>query len=81
MEAEFVAVAESAPTIIFLRELTMDIFPEQMQPVTVFEDNLSTSLLLKSAYHHGKLKHLALKYLKVRELVRTEVLQIEKVTS
>ncbi len=80
-EAEFIAVAESAPTIVFLRELTLEIFPGEALPVTVFEDNLSTSLLLASVYHHGKLKHLALKYLKVKELVRTKVLQIEKVTS
>ncbi len=81
MEAEFIAVAESAPTIKFIRELTLELFPDFPPTVTVFEDNLSTSLLLQSAIYHGKLKHLALKYLKVKELIWNRVIQITRVTS
>ncbi len=65
-KAVFIAVADLAPTIVFLRELTLEIFPSLPPMVTIFEDNLSTTLLFQSALFHGKLKHLALKYLKVK---------------
>ncbi len=76
-EAEFVAVAESASLIIFLKEITTEISRQrETQPVKVYEDNISTATLLKSIFHHGKLKHLALRILRVKELVWKKELQI-----
>ncbi len=75
-EAEFVAVAEASTLIIFLRELTLEIEPSFQPTVKVFEDNLSTTTLLRSLFHHGRLKHLALRFLRVKELIWNKILQI-----
>ncbi len=75
-EAEFVAVAEASTLITFLRELTLEITPSFPTTATVYEDNLSTTTLLRSIFHHGKLKHLALRVLKVKELIWNKLLQV-----
>ncbi len=75
-ESEFVAVAEASTLIIFLRELTLEIHPSFPKTTTIYEDNLSTTTLLRSIFHHGKLKHLALRVLRVKELIWEKLIQI-----
>ncbi len=75
-EAEFVAVAESSTLITFLRELTLEVDPGFPSTVSVYEDNLSTTTLLRSIFHHGRLKHLALRFLRVKELIWNKILRI-----
>ncbi len=75
-EAEFVAVAESSSLIVFIKEITSEIYPTIEKPVTIYEDNVSTATLLKSVFHHGKLKHLALRVLRVKELIWQNVIRI-----
>ncbi len=76
-EAEFVAVAEASTLIVFLRELTLEIQLSFPSIVTIYEDNLSTTTLLRSLFHHGRLKHLALRFLRVKELVWSETVPID----
>ncbi len=75
-EAEFVAGAEASTLITFLRELTLEIQPNFPATVNVYEDNLSTTTLLRSIFHHGRLKHLALRFLRVKELIWNRTLKI-----
>ncbi len=75
-ESEFVAVAEASTLIIFLRELTLEIHPSFPKTATIYEDNLSTTTLLRSLFHHGKLKHLALRVLRVKELIWNKLIQV-----
>ncbi len=81
MEAEFVAVAESSSLIIFIREITAEIHNSTSKPVTIYEDNVSTSTLLKSIFHHGKLKHLVLRILKVKELIWQNIVRINQIAT
>ncbi len=69
-------MAEASTLIIFLRELTLEIAPGFPSTVKVYEDNLSTTTLLRSLFHHGRLKHLALRFLKVKELIWNKRIQI-----
>ncbi len=78
-EAEFVAVAESSSLIIFIKEITSEIYNSTSRPVTIYEDNISTSTLLKSIFHHGKLKHLALRVLRVKELIWRNIIHIRQI--
>ncbi len=78
-EAEFVAVAESSSLIIFIKEITSEIYNSSSKPVTIYEDNISTSTLLKSIFHHGKLKHLALRVLRVKELIWRNIVNIQQI--
>ncbi len=80
-EAEFVAVAESSSLIIFIKEITSEIYSSTGKPVTIYEDNVSTSTLLKSIFHHGKLKHLALRVLKVKELIWQNIVRIRQIAT
>ncbi len=75
-EAEFVAVAEASTLITFLRELTLEVEPTFPSTVSVYEDNLSTTTLLRSIFHHGRLKHLALRFLRVKELIWNKILRV-----
>ncbi len=75
-ESEFVAVAEASTLITFLRELTVEITPSFPTTTTIYEDNLSTTTLLRSIFHHGKLKHLALRVLKVKELIWNKLIRV-----
>ncbi len=78
-EAEFVAVAESSSLILFLKQLSVEVDISMEEPVKLYEDNSSTATLLRSIFHHGRLKHLALRYLKVKELVNNGSIQIRRV--
>ncbi len=80
-ESEFVAVAEASTLILFIRELTLEIAPDFPSTVSTFEDNLSTTTLLRSLFHHGRLKHLALRFLKVKELVWNNIIRILPIKS
>ncbi len=75
-EAEFVAVAEASMLIVFIKELTLEIQLSFPSIVTIYEDNLSTTTLLRSLFHHGRLKHLALRFLRVKELVWSKIVRI-----
>ncbi len=70
------AVVEASTLITFLRELTLEIQPNFPATVSVYEDNLSTTTLLRSIFHHGRLKHLALRFLRVKELIWNRTLKI-----
>ncbi len=80
-EAEYIAVADSSSQILFLYQLTCELFPSSITSVSIHEDNLSTTKLLQSVYNHGKLKHLILKYLKVKELIWSGVFKMVRVSS
>ncbi len=80
-ESEFVAVAEASTLILFIRELTLEIAPDFPSTVSIFEDNLSATTLLRSLFHHGRLKHLALRFLKVKELVWNKIIRILPIKS
>ncbi len=75
-EAEFVAVAEASTLITFIRELTLEIHPNFPSTINVYEDNLSTTTLLWSLFYHRRLKHLALRFLRVKELIWNRILRI-----
>ncbi len=80
-ESEFVAVAEASTLILFLRELTLEINPCFPSTTTVYEDNVSTTTLLRSLFHHGRLKHLALRFLKVKELIWNKLIRVVQVST
>ncbi len=51
-EAEYVVVACLVPQILFLHELTREVFPNSVPTVCLYEDNLSTTSLLQSVFIH-----------------------------
>lgn len=78
-EAEYVAICEAARDILFLTRLTTEVvFPVQY-PIVVYEDNIAALRKCNSSCAKGRLKHLELKYFKVREYVKENILKIVKI--
>ncbi len=57
-------------------ELTLEVQPNFPATISVYEDNLSTTTLLWLLFHHGCLKHLALRFLSVKELIWNKIIRI-----
>ena len=64
-----------------LRALAEDLGIPQKGPTVLFEDNYGCFCLTKDEVLHRKTKHIAVKYHKVRELVRKGVVKIEQVAT
>ena len=47
----------------------MDMNKNSVDPMTIFEDNQSTIAMTKNPQHHGKAKHIDIKFHYIREMV------------
>ena len=61
-EAEYIASVKAAQELIWLQRLLMDMNKNSVDPMTVFEDNQSTIAMTKNPQHHGKAKHIDIKF-------------------
>ncbi len=78
MEAEYIALAEAAKEVEWLRKLELEIRPKSVaMPTTIFEDNQSTIRLSKNPIHSSRSKHIAVRYHKIQELVANKVILVE----
>jgi hypothetical protein len=78
MEAEYIALAETAKEIEWLRKLQVEFRPKSFsKPTTIFEDNQSTIKLSKNPIHSNRSKHIAVRFHKIQELVANKVINIE----
>ena len=77
MEAEYIALAETAKEIEWLRKLQREIFPKSTTtPTTIYEDNQSTINLSKNPLHSNRSKHINVRYHKIQELVANKVIAV-----
>ena len=78
MEAEYIALAETAKEIEWLRKLQKDIFSTStLTPTIIFEDNQSTIKLSKNPIHSKLSKHIDVRYHKVQELVANKIINVQ----
>ena len=75
-EAEYMALACAVQEAIWLERLVSDLLGSNEEPVTVYEDNLSTICMGKNQQYHGRTKHISIKYHFVREKVAADVVRI-----
>jgi hypothetical protein len=68
-EAEYIALFEAAKVIAWARQFLNDLGFPQQSPTLVFEDNMSTILLVKNGNDKGKTKHMDVRYHYIKELV------------
>ena len=80
-EAEYIGTAPASCEAVNLRALAEDLGIPQKGPTVLFEDNYGCFCLTKDEVLHRKTKHIAVKYHKVRELVRKGVVKIEQVAT
>jgi hypothetical protein len=68
-EAEFVALALCIQECLYIRQLAGELLQTSDQPTVVYEDNQSTIKIAENAEHHGRSKHIDVRYMFVRDLV------------
>ena len=76
-EAEYIASAKAAQELIWLQRLLMDMNKNSVDPMTIFEDNQSTIAMTKNPQHHGKAKHIDIKFHYVREMVTMNKIELK----
>ena len=68
-EAEYVALANAAQEMVWLRQLADDLTFCTTKPTIIHKDNQSAIAMAKHPQLHGKMKHVAIKYLFSRDHV------------
>jgi hypothetical protein len=77
MEAEYIALAEAAKEVEWLRKLQQEVFPKaNLLPTKIYEDNQSAIALAKNPLHSSRSKHIAVRFHRIQELVNDKVIQI-----
>jgi hypothetical protein len=68
-EAEYIALFETAKIIAWARQFLNDLGFPQTSPTLLFEDNMSTILMVQNGNDKGKTKHMDVRYHYIKELV------------
>jgi hypothetical protein len=75
-EAEFVAATLAGTEIIWLRSLFDELGSRVEEPSHLYIDNQSALTVAKNPEHHGRMKHLDLRYFWLREKVAQRAIQV-----
>ena len=76
-EAEYIALAKAAEELIRLHQLLMDMYENSVNPMTIFEDNQSTIAMTRNPQHHGRAKHVDIKFHYIREMVTMNKIELK----
>ncbi|KAH9107020.1 hypothetical protein AeMF1_017532, partial [Aphanomyces euteiches] len=71
-EAEFVALALCIQECLYIQQLASELKQSSDQPVIIYEDNQSTIHVAQNSEHHGRSKHIDVRYMFVRDLVEAK---------
>jgi hypothetical protein len=80
-EAEFYAASIAGLELLFYRRLMEQLGFPQQHPTTVFEDNAACIFLSKRSGQINRAKHIDTRVFRLRELVRSGVLELSKVST
>jgi Reverse transcriptase (RNA-dependent DNA polymerase) len=73
-EAEFIAAVEAGKEIMWMRNLLQELGFPVSQPSTFHIDNQSALSVAKNPEHHGRMKHLDMRYFWLRDAVEQGIL-------
>ena len=80
-KAKYVVVAINCSNIVWFKQLLQGIKVEIKEPVIMFYDNTSVINISKNLVMHSKIKHIAIKYHFLRELVHDKEVRLEYVNT
>ncbi|KAE9280413.1 Retrovirus-related Pol polyprotein from transposon TNT 1-94, partial [Phytophthora rubi] len=66
-EAEYVALASTVQEVLYLKQVMLELGYDQVGPVKIGEDNQSTIRISKNPEHHGRCKHIDIRFFFVQE--------------
>ena len=75
-EAEYVALSQAVQEALWLRRLLEQLGFTQKIPTVIWEDNQSTIHLAKDAKHHGRSKHIDVRYHFVRQYQEDNLVKV-----
>jgi hypothetical protein len=78
-EAEYYAVSMAASEAIWLRNFTLELtipVPSIQRPIQLFCDNLGCVYFTKDPTDHGRLKHIEIRHLFIRDAVRRKYITV-----
>ena len=78
-EAEFVSAVKAAQQILWLRNLLFEFGFNFEAPSTLHVDNQSAISVAKNPEHHGRMKHLDLRFFWLREVVQNKLIALKHV--
>ena len=78
-EAEYMAICEATRELLFFARLTEELIEPVTYPISLFEDNSAALRKCTSTTSKGRLKHIELTYLKVREHFRKKLIKAIKI--
>jgi len=78
-EAEYMALTETTKEAIWLRRILSELGFTRQEPTVVYEDNQSAIALANNPVHHGRTKHIDIKYHFVRNRVESQEIRVEYV--
>nr|KAE8918680.1 Retrovirus-related Pol polyprotein from transposon TNT 1-94 [Phytophthora fragariae] len=61
-EAEYVALASTVQEVLYLKQVMLELGYDQVGPVKIGEDNQSTIRISKNPEHHGRCKHIDIRF-------------------
>ncbi|KAH9102856.1 hypothetical protein AeMF1_020649, partial [Aphanomyces euteiches] len=70
--AEFVALSLCIQECLYIQQLASELKQSSDQPVVIYEDNQSTIHIAQNSEHHGRSKHIDVRYMFVRDLVEAK---------
>jgi hypothetical protein len=78
-EAEYIAAVEAGKEIKWMRNLMLELGYDQSGSSLLYIDNQSAVQVCKNPEHHGRMKHLDLKYFWLRDEVGKKVIGVSYV--
>lgn len=76
-EAEFVALASTVQEVLYLRAFLEELGYKQTRGTLIYEDNQSTIKVAKNPEHHGRCKHIDLRFFFVQERHKGGYIRLE----
>lgn len=80
-EAEYMAAAAAACQAVWLASIIKEITGSQLEPAKIHVDNNSAIALMKNPVHHGRSKHIDMRFHFIRECIERGKIAVESVSS
>lgn len=80
-ESEYVAAANAAKELVWLRQLLSELLPNMLEAPKFYLDNQSAIQLIKNPEYHKRTKHIDIKYHFIRELFVKNFFDLEFVST
>ena len=80
-EAEYVSAVSAAQEILWLRSLFKEMGYDIKQPTTLCVDNQSALQVMKNPEHHGRMKHLDLRFYWLRDAVKAGLIDVRYIST